>query len=295
MFSILIPAYNYNIFPLVSSLHSQATTGGVPFEIIVLDDASSRVDLITENSVINTLFNCTYEVLPQNIGRSAIRNLLAERAKYDWLLYLDADTLPVNEHFISGYLPFLNDEEKIVYGGIKYPPERPESELLLRWIYGNEREALGPDMRDKAPHLSLLTLNFAIHKSIFKKVCFNEAIPNLRHEDTLFSYNLSEKNIPVEHIENPVFHLGLDTSKIFLQKSEESVVGLKYLLDNNLLPHNYIRLSHIYKKLLRAGLSGITGRLFKLSKSQLKKNLLSSNPSLFIFDLYRLGYLCSLK
>lgn len=295
MLSILIPAYNYNVFPLVQELQVQAQQADITFEILVFDDASPDQQYVQSNLVINTLSNCKYELLLKNIGRSAIRNLLAKKAKYDWLLYLDSDTIPIATNFISKYLPFLNNEEKVVYGGIKYQEQKPVHDMLLRWVYGNEREALPANIRSQAPYLSLLTLNFAVKKSIFNKVQFNEDIPNLRHEDTLFSYNLSQQNIKVEHVDNPVYHLGLDTSEIFIKKSEEAVVGLKFLLDNSLISTDYLRIATIYNRIKALCLRSIAAYAFKIFKKMFRKNLLSANPSLFIFDLYRLGYLCSLK
>ncbi|RWW92092.1 glycosyltransferase family 2 protein [Flavobacterium cerinum] len=295
MLSILIPTYNYNVLPLVQKLQKLANCENIAFEIIVLDDASTDSISIAENQKINQLEHCMYELLKKNIGRSRMRNLLAKKAKYEWLLFLDADTLPIHDNFISVYLPHLDQEEKVVYGGIKYQEEKPSDDKLLRWVYGNSREALLAEQRQKAPHLSLLTLNFAISKSIFSKVTFNESIPNLRHEDTLFSYDLSVEKVTVEHIENPVYHLGLESSEIFMKKSEESVVGLKYLTDNNLLPQSYTRIAKIHNSIRKSGLAPLARLSFKIVKRSFNKNLLGSNPSLFIFDLYRLGYLCSLK
>lgn len=295
MLSILIPTYNYNVLPLVQKLEKLANCEDIDFEIIVQDDASTDIISITKNQNINNLQYCSYELLEKNIGRSCMRNLLAKKAKYNWLLFLDADTFPIHDNFISAYLPYFNEEEKVVYGGIRYQEEKPSNDKLLRWVYGNSREALPAEQRQKTPHLSLLTLNFAISKSIFSKVAFNESIPNLRHEDTLFSYDLSLKKIKVEHIENPVYHLGLESSEIFMKKSEESVVGLKYLTDNNLLPQSYTRISKMHSSIQKIGLAPLARLSFKIVKGSFNKNLLGSNPSLFIFDLYRLGYLCSLK
>lgn len=295
MLSILIPTYNYNVFPLAKSLHTQCVEENIPFEIIALDDASNDTDLHKQNEQINSLSNSGYKILSKNIGRSAIRNLLAKQAKYDWLLFLDADTLPIDNRLISNYLPFLDNKGKVVYGGIKYQETAPEASLLLRWIYGNEREALPADKRVLSPYLSLLTLNFAIRKSVFEKVSFNETIPNLRHEDTLFSYELSQAKIKVEHIDNPVYHLGLDTSEIFLKKSEESVVGLKYLLDNNLLSPDYIKIAKVYCGIKKSGLKRLMAFFYKCTGGLFRKNLIGAKPSLFIFDLYRLGYLMTLK
>lgn len=294
MLSILIPTYNYNVFPLAALLRQQCAECNIAFEIIVLDDGSASA-LNAENEKINELERCSFSSLKANIGRSAIRNLLAKEAKYDWLLFLDADTTPVNDALISKYLPYMNSEEKVVYGGIKYQKKKPEAEEILRWVYGNEREALPLSKRAPNPHLRLLTLNFLIKKSVFEKVQFNETIPNLRHEDTLFSYDLKIANIKVEHIENEVYHLGLESSAIFMRKSEESLVGLKYLLGHNLLASDYVEIADSYTKLKKWGIRPLVALAHKIIGRPLKSTLLGPNPSLFVFDLYRLGYLCSLK
>ncbi|MEL1244161.1 glycosyltransferase family A protein [Flavobacterium sp. DGU11] len=295
MLSILIPTYNYNVLPLVSELYQQAQQSAIAFEILVFDDASPDKTSIAENQKINSVDHCRYELLESNIGRSAIRNLLAKKAKYSWLLFLDADTIPVTKNFISGYLPYLTDEEKVVYGSIKYQREKPAADKLLRWVYGNEREALPKEARDKDPYLSLLTLNFAISKSVFTKVKFNEEIPNLRYEDTLFSYDLMNAGVRIEHIANEVYHLGLDTSEIFVHKSEEATKGLKYLIDQKLIAADYIKIVKVYTRLKKFGLSPVLAMLHSAMNNAFRKNLVGSNPSLFIFDLYRLGYLCCLK
>ncbi|WP_294824681.1 glycosyltransferase [uncultured Flavobacterium sp.] len=295
MLSILIPTYNYNVVPLVRQLHTQAEKAGITFEVLIYDDGSPDKDVTYKNQVIGNYSHCGYIVLPANIGRSAIRNLLAENAKYSWLLFLDADTLPIRENFIAHYLPYLNNEEKVVYGGIKYQPDPPAANRLLRWVYGNKREALPKEIREADPYLSLLTLNFAISKSVFAKVRFNEEIPNLRYEDTLFSYDLMKAGIKVEHIANEACHLGLETSEIFIRKSEESITGLKYLLDHKFLPPGYVRLVKAYMQLKKAGLLPAAALFHSATKKRFRNNLLSGKPSLFIFDLYRLGYLCSLN
>ncbi len=142
MLSILIPTYNYNIFPLVQELHEQCIQQKIVFEIIVLDDCSIKFH--TENNKTNTLSNCIYQILNQNIGRSAIRNLLATKATFNNLLFLDADVRLINKQFIKNYLSFIqyNSNYEVVYGGIVYQENQPETNQLLRWIYGNEREAL---------------------------------------------------------------------------------------------------------------------------------------------------------
>lgn len=293
MLSILIPVYNYNVYPLILELHKQCMKLKIVFEIIVIDDYSSN--FLIENEKVNTLFNASYEILDSNIGRSCIRNLLANKAQYKWLLFLDSDVFPKNENFIESYIKQINTDEKVVYGGIKYQKEKPDKSKMLRWVYGNSREALSVEKRNKNPYLSFLTLNFLIKKVILDKEKFNENIPNLRHEDTLFSYNLMQKKIKIIHIENPVFHYGLDTFDIAIKKERESLIALKYLIDKKLMAASYVRISKLFSKIKYLKLTPIIAFFHTLTLPIFIKNLSSNYPSLFIFDLYRLGYLCTLE
>lgn len=293
MLSILIPIYNYNVYDLVETLHQQALKCNIIFEIICLDDASKY--FVDENQKINQFSNSSYSILNKNIGRSAIRNLLAQTATYDNLLFLDADTIPVHNNFISNYLSQINDNEKVVYGGILYESSKPQKEQLLRWIYGTQREALSTLERNKNPYISFLTLNFLIKKSVFYKVNFNEKIPNLRHEDTLFSYELMLRKIEIIHVENPVYHLGIEGSKTFLRKSEEAVVGLKNLVDSDLISIDYVKLAHYFQIIKKYHLLGLVAFGFKISRILFVKQLLSKKPSLLLFDIYRLGYYSTLN
>ncbi|WP_264536780.1 glycosyltransferase family 2 protein [Flavobacterium sp. N1736] len=292
MLSILIPVYNYNVFTLVETLYKQCLKSNITFEIICLDDASGN--FLPENQKINEFKNSKYSILEKNIGRSAIRNLLAQKATYENLLFLDADTIPVTDNFISNYISQINQDSKIVYGGILYESSKPSKEKLLRWIYGQKRESLNVSDRNKNPYLSFLTLNFLIKKSLFSKVNFNENIPNLRHEDTLFSFELMQNKIEIIHIENPVYHLGIENSDVFLRKSEESVVALKNLVDSKLISSEYVKLPHYFEIIKKYHFQAIIAFGFRILKPLFLRRLLGKKPSLFIFDLYRLGYYCTL-
>jgi hypothetical protein len=292
MLSILIPTYNYNIQALVLELHAQSTACEIDFEILCYDDGSKNLEIIEANSGINLLKHTTYKVLDSNIGRSAIRNLLAKDAKYDLLLFLDADVIPVKNDFISKYLNSISDSTNIIYGGIRYQETPPEKKQLLRWIYGKKREALPVVKRNKNVYLSFLTLNFIIQKNTFNTVCFNEAIPNLRNEDTLFSYNLKQKKIPVVHIENLVYHLGLEDSKTFLNKAIESQDAMNLFLEEGLIDIKYTAITKTIYRLKKTKLDRLFSISHPFTKKVFKANLLSKKPSLFIFDLYKLSYLC---
>mgnify|MGYP000465830659 CR=1 FL=1 len=69
-----------------------------------------------------------------------------------------------------------------------------------------------------------------ISKSLFQQLKFNESISEYGHEDTLFGIELQTKNIPINHILNPVVHLGLENEAIFLNKQEKAIQNLVLLL-----------------------------------------------------------------
>lgn len=292
MLSILIPTYNYNAYPLALKLSKQCDVATINYEIIVLDDCSTKS--FTDNSNINTITHCTYKKLENNIGRSAIRNKLATIAKYECLLFLDVDTLPIHDNFIATYLTSLGSDYEIIYGGIRYQPNPPNNDELLRWKYGNEREALTVEKRRLNPYISFLTLNFIIQKQLFEVLKFDEDIPNLRHEDTLFAIEAKKLKLNIKHVENPVYHLGLDTSNGFLKKSIEAVDALNLFLAQELITPNDTSISKTVFKVKKIGLLKLGGFFFSKFKKTIEKNLTSKYPSLFLFDIYRLGYFCSI-
>lgn len=293
MLSILIPTYNYNVYPLVSELHKQCMEDKMVFEILCQDDASTSFE--AENQKINSFENCRFEVLKKNIGRSGIRNLLAQKAQFDNLLFLDADTIPVHTDFIQKYINQINDSEKIVFGGIEYQKEKPANDQLLRWFYGKERESLSLQNRNSNPNESALTSNLLIKKNVFVSNPFNESITRYGYEDLLFLSELKKKEIVVKHIDNPTYHLGLETSQQFLDKTKTALENLKLIAKNSLLESHESKILSSYSFLKRFYLTALITFLFKKTERKITKNLLSQKPSLMLFDLYKLGYYCCIQ
>jgi hypothetical protein len=118
------------------------------------------------------------------------------------------------------------------------------------------------------------------------------------HEDTLFGYDLKKNNIEVLHIDNPLVHIGLESNSLFLTKTRESIRNLKSILNQNgyekLLIED-IRLLVYYKFLRKTKFDKLTRLLFRISEKILVRNLLGKNPNLFVYDLFKLGYLCSIN
>ena len=216
MLSILIPTYNYEVVSLVNSLIRQLKKQDNPYEIICFDNGSD-LEVNTINQEINKLDGCYYESLKKNGGRSKVRNLLAQKAKYNWLLFLDADVLPVSENFTQNYFDLIiKNSIKVAFGGLKYK-EKPTRDKMLRWVYGKSREEIPLHTREKNPQEHFTSANFLIKKEVFEKFKFDESLVEYGYEDTLLALDLKKSNIQIIQIDNPVYHLGIDKSGIFFE------------------------------------------------------------------------------
>jgi glycosyltransferase involved in cell wall biosynthesis len=294
MLSILIPIYNYNAYPLVLELHEQCIDCGINFEIIAIDDASTQH--ISENSAIQFLTNCSFVELPENIGRSKIRNLLASKANYDWLLYLDCDTFPKNSDFISNYIKHINlSTKKVFFGGIVYTKEKPANDQLLRWIFGQKREAIAVSERKKKPYKNTFVSNILIKKTLFDIFPFDEKITKYGYEDFAFIQTLKQENIEIEHIENPIFHLNLETSALFLSKTKTALETLLFISKTNSKIEFESKIIKTHKMLCDLKINLLISKLFQKQQLRLEHHLTSEKPTLLAFDCYKIGYFCYLN
>ena len=296
MISVLIPTYNYNTFSLVKELYQQLGAVNIPFEILVQDDASPINENTEINSKINEFNNCSFERNTINLGRGQNRNLLIRKAQYEWVLLMDCDMYPKSKNFIKVYLKSTKKEQnKAVFGGLIYFDEKPKKEEVLRWVFGKSREEIPLKKRLSNPYHYTLISNILIRKEILQTNLFSQELFNYGYEDIVFILDLKRKGIPITHIENPAFHLNLEKSTIFLEKFHYSLQNLKLVLDKNLIESDDTALTKKFTQLKKLGLVGTFAFFFRIFKKKLTANLLSKNPSLLFFDLYRLGYFCQIN
>ena len=289
MISVLIPTFNADFSPLVDFLLSQNDSSSFKMEIIIWDDASN-IDIFGLRDDENISFFRS----PDNMGRSKTRELLAEKAKYPYLLFLDADVLPVSTFFLAQYLQHAS-EYSILVGGIRYENEKPESNRYFRWFYGKAREEILVKNRLLKPYDHFMTGNFLIPKSIFLEFPLHDVITGYGHEDTLLGYKFQQAGIPIKHIDNPVFHLGLEENEVFFAKSKEAVSSLLTLKQLGLnIPS---KLLNGYNLLERIKLVTFCALFYPFFESRfLKQYIFSGNTfSLFFFDISRLLYFCKLS
>lgn len=290
MLSILIPIYNFEVTELVQVLHQQGLQLPVPFEIILVDDASTNLQTKRSNQLLPRLEFVTLHELENNIGRAKIRNYLAQLAQYDFLVYMDGDSMPVDTRFLERYYEHLNSQ-KVLCGGRTYQVKQPHLQaLLLHWKYGSNREATTAAQRSIAPHRSFMTNNFVVPKAIILQFPFDESITQYGHEDTLFGLALEQSNIQIEHLDNPLEHIDIEIASVFLSKTARAIQNLWRLhLQYDLT--GKVKLLNYYLWCRKWRIAGLVYFVYQLLAPLIQRNLKSSNPNLYLFDVYKLALL----
>ncbi len=296
MISICVPVYNTDVRPLAFQLSVMAERASFSAEILFFDDFSA-LSWHEGNRETAALRGVVYRRMEKNLGRGAIRNHLARAARYPWLLFLDADSLPASLQMLEQYAAAM-ERGPVICGGTVYSPTPPDDpRQLLRWRYGRKREQRTARQREKEGKFAITANNFLIKREVFLNHPFRESIRGYGHEDTVLGYDLRQAGIPVCHTDNPVFHTGLESSADYLEKTKAAVGNLWFISRELIRDPHFNEASGLLRmvdRMKRYGLRGIAASLFRGSESLLRKNLTGPHPSLLLFDLYRTGTLCSL-
>lgn len=292
MLSILIPTYNYDISALVQELQRQALAWGGTFEIRCYDDGS-REEIKANNRAVGEMAGVIYRELPENLGRVEIRNLLAREARYEALLFMDADSWPVRGDYVQQYMAHW-DAKSVLCGGRVYgeaPPDDPA--LYLHWKYGRSREQKTAEERNRQPYHGFQTNNFLMPASVALALPFEEKLKQYGHEDTLFGKWLQERGVPVVHLDNPLEHTGLEPVEVFLRKHRQAVENLHQLYQEGIMLPT--RLMNAYLNIYSWGVRRPVLALYRGVRKGIERNLRSARPSLLLFDFYRLGMLLDME
>jgi len=296
MISICIPIYNFDVTELTESLIEQANRIGYPIEILLFDD-HSNIYYRNINSKLNSRKDVNYLEFDFNIGRSKIRNRLADFASGQWLLYFDCDVVIDDPNFLQKYVDSLK-KAPVICGGRKYAAKPIREELHLHWKYGVKRECKPAMIRQLSPYNAFISGNFLIERDTYHRIRFNEELSGYGHEDTLFGLDLKRLKVPILHIDNPTVHLGLDTCHNFLAKSEQGVINLTRML--HIVPEmrkdieKSVKILRVFRIFRFFYLTFFLRWFFRVVNPYIKLRLCSKRPSLMLFDMYKLALLAKL-
>lgn len=287
------------------------------FEIIFADDGSADATARQRNAIIAQLPYCQYIERPKNVGRSAIRNFLAHTAHYSHLIFLDGDVAIKRGNFVQTYLAHRNDADVIIgtllfsrmqvacdtaediIGHTKRAKEETKKTTEpmlyddnLKYRYEQQFLAKHPvKKRMQQPYASFRTTNFMVRRDLLLAYPFDETFHEYGYEDTLFGKQLKEHGATLIHLDNAATIADYEDNATFVAKTEES---LRTLAAHAHQLQGYSTLLHTANKLECLHLQPLIAFVFKLFKGLLHKNLCSNSPSVFLFNVYKLGYYVNL-
>ena len=286
--SILIPTFNQDCTQLVHDLLEQLPQDA---EILVADDGSTAIPIRDNNASIAQLPQCRYWQAKMNLGRAKIRNLLAEMAQGEWILFIDSDAQVKSKDFIASYMS-LTEGNQVICGGTGNYDSCPSKDKALRYkyeVHAERKRSLKE--RRRHPYAQFTTFNFMIQRELFMQIQFCNEICDYGHEDSLFGLELKDRKIPILHIYNKLLHTGLEDTPSYLRKVKTSLFTLSRLEEK---VQRRITISAIALCLKKCHLKGFMVWLFDVNKNKMKQNLLGEKPSLLIFKLYKLGFFCKI-
>ena len=289
--SILIPTRNDVCLPQVKTLQQLASQiDDLNYEILVSDDASDDQEALRQNAPINSLEHCSLVLRPENHGRAANRNFLAQQARFEWLLFLDCNVKIPNERFLPNYLE--SDQADVVNGGIFAEDDKALSRHNLRYQYEKKIEPQHvAEQRRNKPYQSFRTSNFMVRREVMLKHPLDETVPGYGYEDVLFGKTLCENGISIDNIDNPVVMTHFESNETYVSKVEEAMRTL-HALRHEL--NGYSPLLNAVETLQKKHLTPLYRQFFHANARRIRNNLVGKTPSIRWLNLYKLGYYLSL-
>ncbi len=296
--SILIPVNNYDIFAFVRSLRDAIDSIPELIEVVIGDDGSSdeyaaKYKMLEDSSV--RVIRST-----KNIGRAAIRNKLIDASKGDYLIFVDQDAMipGTAEEYINKWVA-ETDGASVVFGGVRYreaPPSDPDK--ILRWKYGIKHEQRAAIDRRRHPYRNFSTFNVLFKRLVFEKLRFNEELKQYGYEDKLLAYQLKKAGIQIMHIDNALYHEGLESNQEFLDKTKLGIGNLSKLFDTVTDKKGFaenVLLIASYNRLWRIGLNYPLRLLYYRYGEKMELRLNKPNPRIWLFKLYKISMFCSYR
>lgn len=285
LLSVLIPVYHYEPAALLRQLAGEISSlSAAAVEVLVYDDSAESGAFNWHESALQSYTWLHVFKDAVNLGRSGARNFLLEKAKGEFVWFLDGD-VTLSPGTLPLYLNALKQESAVYCSGISVPENAPNN---FRNRYSRHAEVKTADQRNRAPYRSFTAANFAMPRLFADKVKFPHNHRGYGHEDTHFGLQLLNLRLPVRHLDAPVWHAATDSDVLFVQKCKEATENLARLFVHDPLFERYrreIRLLWIWEISRNLGLVFFITPFLTLLEARLK----SGESSLWLLNVYKLG------
>lgn len=162
----------------------------IPYELIVFDQNSTDGSVEYLKSI--EAENVKIILSPENVGNSLSRNALVQAAKYDYILFVDGDIVPI-ENSIEEMHKFMVENPEYVILGYDYMRHTTDLKRVTKWEEGIKKHQVTDDQR------IALTQYGMFKKEILQTVPFPTFYPFDREgwgaEDDLVGMGILENNL----------------------------------------------------------------------------------------------------
>ncbi len=246
--SVLIPYYRDDPGLCLQNLLKQSGDMAA-VEILLYDDGTNNAPLnetlriITKTAPAPVRLFCA----AQNKGRSYARNFLLGQARAKWVLFLDADMLPVDTNFIARYREKINaNNTDILFGGFVVPETASSRQTELHRVLALRSDCHGAAVRSLAGPQYVCTSNLCVRKEVLVAEAFDTDFTGWGWEDSEWAARVAT-SYRLTHIDNPALHTGLESTQTLLARFRDSA-------------GNYVKFTNKHPKLAK------TLRLYKLAQ-----------------------------
>jgi len=208
--SVVVPAHNASatIEECLQALARQSLPRA-EYEVIVVDDGSS-------DSTRATAARYGVEVLTQDHqGPATARNLGADEAQGEIILFTDADCVPASNWIETMLAPFRDDQ----IAGAKGVYRTHQKALVARFVQLEYEDKY--DLMRKERYIDFIdTYSAAYRKEVFNNnEGFDPAFPRASGEDVEFSYRLAERGYKMVFVPQAiVYHHHVDSLRDYLKR-----------------------------------------------------------------------------
>lgn len=220
--SVLIPFYKDDASQLIVDLSQQRTDGSV--EILIVDDGTGDTVLTQkiEDLIAGLATPARVITLSENAGRSAARNHLKNEARADWVLFLDADMLPMHDNFLQTYLDVIRTgEADVIFGGFTVEKKSEDKSGELHRALSAVSDCLPLSERISAGPQFVASSNLCLRKAVMTENPFDDGFKGWGWEDSEWAARISQAYTLI-HIDNPALHLGLESTDTLLYRFKTS-------------------------------------------------------------------------
>lgn len=286
MISIGIPCYRENANRLLKSLLLQEPEQWGYTEIVVYDDGSEHYATPTVHHPI-----ISYHRSSSNSGDIGARKAIATICKNNWILFLDADMLPVNDDFLKVYAQQIRQQADLIYGGIAYQKVAIPNNQRLRYVYGLRHEVRTPKNQTEL-YQYFVSASFLVKKEVFLTLVADITSRDYGL-DILINSLLQQHKIPVKFIENRAYHLGLEPNDVFYEKSMKGIENTVKNYKSKILTPDSRKVIIWYERLKKWKMLRVFQWVTSFFHVHMLKNTLGKKPNLLYFNILKLNYFIS--